>query len=175
MIAGRQEREERRRLGGDAARERHRAAAVFEVGHPLLEHRHGRIHDARVGVAVLLQVEIRGRGLRILEHVAGGLKDRHRARAGVRIGALAGMNLPGVEPEAAGLFHEASLPVTGRRLVRLPREELAHDRDLARFLEQEAVVSVGRLDDVELDLLPRGVERRGDLFAIRPADRASRS
>jgi hypothetical protein len=36
----------------------------------------------------------------------------------------------------------------------VPRKELAHDRDLARFLQQEAVVSVGRFDNVQLDQFP---------------------
>ena len=105
MVAGRQQREERRRLRRDAAGERDRAATAFEVGHALLEHGDGRVHDPRVGVAVLLQVEIRGRRFRILEHVARGLKDRHGARAGIRIGPLPGVHLTRFESKVTGLFH----------------------------------------------------------------------
>ena len=105
MVPGRQEREERGRLCGDPARKRHCAAASLEVCHPLLEHRHGRIHDPRVGIPAFLQVEIGGRRFRILEHVTRGLVNRHGARAGVRIGTLPCVDLTGVEAEVAGFFH----------------------------------------------------------------------
>ena len=104
VVARLQQREQRGRLRGDPAGERHRAGAALEVRHPLLEHRDGRVHDARVGVPVLLQVEVRRRRLRVLEHVAGRLEDRHRAGAGVRVGPLPGVQLPGLEAELAGLL-----------------------------------------------------------------------
>jgi hypothetical protein len=104
VIAGLEHREERRGLGGDAAGKGHRAAAALEVGHSLLEGRDRRVHDAGVGVAELLQVEVRGRRFGILEDVAGRLVDRHRAGAGVRVGALPGVHLAGVEPESARLL-----------------------------------------------------------------------
>ena len=69
----------------------------------LLERRRRRVHDARVGVAVLLQVEVGRRRLRVLEDVAGRLEDRHGARAGVRVGPLAGVDGARVEAEGAGL------------------------------------------------------------------------
>ena len=99
VIAGRQQREQRRRLRRDPAGERDGAASAFEVGHALLEHGHRRVHDARVGVPVLLEVEVRRRRFRILEHVARRLVDRHRARAGIRVRALAGVHLTGFESE----------------------------------------------------------------------------
>jgi hypothetical protein len=107
MIARLQQREERGGLRGDAARKRHRTAAPFEVRHALFEDGHRRIHDARVRVAVLLQVEIRRSRLRILEHVARRLVDRHRARAGIRIGTLSRVNLTCFKPEIAGLLFAA--------------------------------------------------------------------
>ncbi len=128
MIARLQQCEERGRLRGDTAGERDPAAAAFEVRHAFLEHRDGRVHDARVRVAVLLQVEVRRRRLRILEHVAGRLEDRHRACAGVRVGSLPGVQLPGLEPEFAGLFgthglvgHEASSSICQRLSARKRR------------------------------------------------------
>ena len=105
VIAGRQQREQGRRLRRDPAGERDGAASALEVGHALLEHRHRRVHDARVGVPVLLEVEVRGRRFRILEHVTRRLIDRHRARAGIRIRTLPGVNLTGFKSEAARLFH----------------------------------------------------------------------
>jgi hypothetical protein len=89
VIAGLQQREERRGLRRDPAREGDRAGSAFEIRHALLEDGHRRVHDARVGVAVFLQVEVRRRGFRILEDVARRLIDRHGTRAGVRVGALA--------------------------------------------------------------------------------------
>ena len=104
MVARLEQREQRRRLRRDPAREGDRAAAALEARHALLEHRHRRVHDARVGVPVLLQVEVRGSRLRILEHVARGLVDRDGARAGVRVGALPGVHLTRLEPEVARFF-----------------------------------------------------------------------
>ena len=101
VVARLEQREQRGRLRGDPAGERDRAGAALEVRHPLLEHRDGRVHDPRVGVPVLLQVEVRRRRLRVLEHVAGGLEDRHRARAGVRVGPLPGVQLARLESERA--------------------------------------------------------------------------
>ena len=96
---------ERRRLGGEATRERHPATATLEARDAFLEHRQRRVHDPRVGIAVLLQVEIRrGRG-RVLEDVAGGLKNRHRTRTGIGVRTLTGVNLTGIEAETTGLFH----------------------------------------------------------------------
>src|SRR5206468_3928007 len=71
----------------------------FEVRYPLLEDGDGWVHDPRVRVPVLLQVEVRPSRFGVLEHVAGGLEDRHCASSGVRVGPLAGMELPGLESE----------------------------------------------------------------------------
>src|SRR5687768_5404945 len=113
MIARLQQREQGRGLRGDAAGERHRTASGFEAGDALLEHRDGRVHDARVGIAELLQIEVRRRRFRIFEHVARRLIDRHRPRAGIRVGALPGMYLTGVESELAAFFHCLLRPPRG--------------------------------------------------------------
>ena len=104
VVARLQQGEQRGRLGGEPAGERHRAGAALEVRHPLLEHRGGRVHDARVRVPVLLQVEVGRRRFRVLEHVAGRGENRHRTCARVRVGPLAGVQLPGLEAERAGFF-----------------------------------------------------------------------
>ena len=101
MIAWREQREQRRGLRREAARERDGAAAALEARDALLEHCDRRVHDARVRVAVLLQIEVRGRGFRILEHVARRLVDRHGARARVRVRALSRVHLARVEAEVA--------------------------------------------------------------------------
>ena len=101
VIARREQREQRRGLRREPARERDGAAAALEARDALLEHRDRRIHDPRVRVAVLLQVEIRGRGFRILEHVARRLVDRHGACARIRVRALPRVHLARVEAEVA--------------------------------------------------------------------------
>jgi hypothetical protein len=106
-----EQREEQPGLRGEAAGEPNGAGAALEVREPLLERSHGRIHDPAVDVAVLLQVEVRRRRLRVLEHESRGLIDRRRARAGVRIRPLAGVHGPRVEPELARrLVHRGSVP-----------------------------------------------------------------
>ena len=73
------------------------ADAVFERGHALLQHVRGRIHDARVDVAELLQREQRGGVLGIVEDEGSGLVNRHRAGVGGRVGRVAGVQSAGVE------------------------------------------------------------------------------
>ena len=60
------------------------ARPAFDRRHALLEHRHGRVGDARIDVAEGLQVEQARRVLGGVEHERGGLVDRRRARAGGR-------------------------------------------------------------------------------------------
>ena len=102
MVARLEQREQRGCLRGDPARERHPAGPALEVRHPLLEDGDGRVHDAGVGVPVLLQVEVRRGRFGVLEHVAGRLEDRHRAGSGVRVGPLPGVELPRLESERPG-------------------------------------------------------------------------
>ena len=97
---------ERQYIGGlyaglrrEAARECDATRPSFQVRNPFLEGGDRRIHDPRVGIAVLLKVEVGGRCVGILEDVARGLEDGHRASARGRVGPLPGMNRPGVEAE----------------------------------------------------------------------------
>src|SRR5689334_4989364 len=109
MVAGLEQGEQGRGLRSDPAGESNRSDPAFETRQSFLEHGDGRVHDARVGVAVLLQVEVRSRGLRVLEHVTRGLEDRHRAGAGVRVGPLAGVELSRLEAEVARLLGTIAL------------------------------------------------------------------
>src|SRR5580704_14870298 len=104
MVAGFEQREQCGGLRGQATGKCYRAAAVFQARSTLLECGHRRIHDAGVGVAILLEVEVRGGGLRVLEHVARRLKYWHRACASIRIRTLTRMKLAGLEAESSGLF-----------------------------------------------------------------------
>ena len=91
LIALLQQRQHRDHLGGLAGRERQPGAPAFERRHALLEHRGGRIGNPRVDVAERLQVEQARSMISAVEHVRGRLVDRHRARAGRRIGQLPGV------------------------------------------------------------------------------------
>ena len=172
VVTGLQQREQRGGLRSEPARERHGTGAALEVRHPLLEDRDGRVHDPRVGVAVLLQVEVRRRRLGVLEHIAGRLEDRHRPGARVRVRSLPGVQLAGLEPEvvvllgASGLVGHLGL---FRGVIRRPvsgtacGQELADQWGLSCFLEQEAVVTVRRVDHVQLDRLAESAQRVVDL------------
>jgi len=157
VIAWLEHREERRRLRGDAARKRDGAASPFEVGDALFEDRHRRVHDARIGVAVFLQIEVRRRRLGILEHVTGGLKNRYGARTGVRIRTLSGVHLSRLKSELAGLFHVSLLRCA-------PSEKALNDRCLTTLLEEEAVVSIWCVNHLQFDVLAGSAQRRIELF-----------
>ena len=62
----------------------------------LLQHVAGRVHDAGVDVAELLEREQVGGVLGVAELVGGGLVDRHRDGAGGGIGAPAGVQHEGL-------------------------------------------------------------------------------
>ena len=105
VIAGAAQGQDRLGLGGVPDAGGQRADAAFQVGQALLEHIGGRVHDAGVDVAELLQGEQVGGVLGALELVAGGLVDRHGAAAGGRVGLLAGVQLAGVEAKLAICAH----------------------------------------------------------------------
>ena len=100
------DREVQRRL---TARRRDRADPALERGDALLEHRRGRVRDARVDVPGALEVEERRRLIGIGEHVGGGLVDRHRAGAGRRVRPLAGVQRERVGSKKLWV-HEVSPP-----------------------------------------------------------------
>ncbi len=77
------------------ARQSQRRDPAFERRDALFEHIVGRVHDAGVDVAELLQRKQVGGVLGALELVRGRLIDRHGDRAGGRIGAPASVQRKG--------------------------------------------------------------------------------
>ena len=66
---------ERRRDGGHSARGRARGLGALEQRHPLLEHRHGRIGEARIDEARIVALEARLRELHRVVEIALGEKQ----------------------------------------------------------------------------------------------------
>ena len=97
MVAGASKRGDGKMHRRHAARRTDGADAVFQRREPLLQHRRGRVGNARVDVAGAFQVEQPGGVIGIVEHVGRGLVDRDGARAGDRIGMLPGMQAQGLE------------------------------------------------------------------------------
>ena len=85
------------RLGGLAGGRRQRGGSAFEGRDALLEDVGGRVHDARVDVAELLQREEAAGMVGVLKQVRRGLVDGNGARAGGGIGRLTGMDGEGGE------------------------------------------------------------------------------
>jgi len=82
MVAGIEQRCDRKMHRGHAARGADRTDAAFERGDALLQHCGRRVGDPRVDVAGAFEVEQRRGVVGILEHVGRGLVDRNRARTG---------------------------------------------------------------------------------------------
>jgi anti-sigma factor RsiW len=80
------DREERRGLSRG---ERQRGHAAFQRGDAFFQNRLGRIHNAGVDIAELLEREQVARVLGGIELVGRRLIDRHRHRMGGRVGAIA--------------------------------------------------------------------------------------
>ena len=98
-----------------AARHAQRARALLQRRHALLEHGDRRIGDAAVDVAADLEVE-QARGMvDVAEHEGRRLVDRHRPRAGDRIGMLAGMQGQRIGLQELGFDHDASPIVRSSR------------------------------------------------------------
>ena len=97
MVAGASKRGDGKMHRRHAARRTDGADAVFQRREPLLQHRRGRVGNARVDVAGAFQVEQPGGVIGIVEHVGRRLVDRDGARAGDRIGMLPGMQAQGLE------------------------------------------------------------------------------
>ena len=76
-------------LGGHAGGGGHRADAAFEGGDALLQSGDGRVGQARVDVAVLLQGEEVRRVVSVFEDEGGGLVDGDRAGSVLGVGGTA--------------------------------------------------------------------------------------
>ena len=80
--------------------------AAFEGCDAVFEHALGGVGQAAVDVAWIRQPETGLGVVEIMEHVAGGLVDRHRAGIGCRIGLLlADVKLQGFEAVVLGICH----------------------------------------------------------------------
>ena len=141
LIARLHQREKHQELRGVARGRRDRGAATFEAGDALFEHRHGRIGEARIDVAEIVQVEERGGMVDILEDIGCRLVDRGRARPGHRIRRGTGMHRAGLEAVALVVRSRRELP------------DSARSRGLRRAV----------LDDAAVDAAPRQ-------FAAEPAE-----
>ena len=97
FVAGVAQRQDRQRFRKLTRRRRQRADATFERGNALLKHVVGRVHDAGVDVARFLQREQRRRVIGVAELVRGRLVERDGARAGRRVGRIAGVQGQRVE------------------------------------------------------------------------------
>ena len=95
--------------------------AAFQGGHPLLEDVGRGVHQPRVDPAHLLQGEQVRRVFGALEHVAGGLMDRHRAGAGGRVGLLPGVQGQRAKAKGTGGVrrHDKFLSRSNNRLLSL--------------------------------------------------------
>ncbi len=86
--------------------------AAFERRDPLLEHRVGRIGDARVDVACPLHVEQRSRLIGVLEDVRRREVHRLRSCAKLRIGLLPRMQAQRVELVRLRSRHDFFIPAS---------------------------------------------------------------
>src|ERR1700722_20236693 len=99
-------------------------APALQAGDALLQHRDGRVAQARIDIAVALQVEERGGVVDILENIGGGLVDRGRARTGGGVGGGSGMNGKGLEAvRALGGHGKVSLREGSDALVAARRDD----------------------------------------------------
>ena len=115
VVAGLGEVQDRQRRRGLPAGHRERRDAALERGDALLERVLRRVHDPRVDVAELGQREEVGGVLGVAELVRGRRVDRQRAGAGGRVGAGAGVDLPGLEAPALGVAHAPFLSLAETR------------------------------------------------------------
>ncbi len=97
LVARVQDVEESEKLGGLPRRQPERADPTLELGDALLEHVRRWVHDARVDVAGLREVEEVRCMVSVVEKVRRGLIDGHRAGLGGRVGLLPRMEREGLE------------------------------------------------------------------------------
>ena len=81
---------------------------VLERRHPLFEDGGGGVHEPGVDVPERLEVEQARGVVRVVEHVRGGLIDRHRPRAGRRVGDLSRVQAQGLDAVVA-IRHASSV------------------------------------------------------------------
>ena len=106
---------------GGAGSDCQTSGATFKGCDAVFEHALGGIGQAAVDVARIGQTKTRLGVIKVMEHVAGGLVDRHRAGIGCRVGLLlADVKLQGFEAVVLGICHGfCSLWGSGSLLVLL--------------------------------------------------------
>ncbi len=77
--------------------QRQRTDAAFQRSQALLQYVGGGVHDARIDIARYLQVEKVGTVLGVIEGIRHRLVDRHRHRAGSRVGTVAAVHGQGFQ------------------------------------------------------------------------------
>ena len=122
----------------------HGGTAAFQAGDAFLQHRDGRIGQARVDVAEIVQVEERRGVIDIVENISRGLVDRRDARAGGGIGC--GARVDGARLEAVadiGRRFRARLRLAfGGRLGRAVADDAGVDAAPRQFAAQAAVLDL---------------------------------
>lgn len=114
MVALLAERREGDELGSHAGGGRYRTDAAFEGGDALLQRGDGRVGQARVDVAVLLQGEEVRRVVSVFEDEGGGLVDGDRAGSVLGVGGAARVQCAGAEAESV-FSHWFAPGVSARR------------------------------------------------------------
>ena len=109
LVTGLEQGMEHERLRRVAGGDRKRRGAAFERRDPLLQHRLGRIGDARIDVAERLEIEQSGGMLNVVEDKGRGLINRRGARARRGVGLRAGMNGKRVEARRSLCAHSLML------------------------------------------------------------------
>ena len=128
MVAGTQQRSDGEMHRRHAACGANRADAIFQRRQAFLQHGRRRIGNACVDVAGALQVEQACGVIGIVEHIRGGLIDRHGTRACNRVGMLPGVQAQSLEGGRFRSGHTSSRrdgvkPDMSHRIRRLPMQQ----------------------------------------------------
>src|SRR5690606_26594100 len=120
-----------------------------ERGNALLEHALGRVHDARVDIAELLQAEQRRGMAGIIEYVGSGLVDRRDPRLGGRIRLCTCMDGERVETWRALRHVPLSFDLLEKSSRLIPHRQSFVKADCARH-PAEAVISSSEPGDFRI-------------------------
>ena len=180
MIAGIQQRGDGEMHRRHAACGADRADAVFQRRQALLQHGRRRIGNARVDVAGAFKVEQACGVIGIVEHIRGGLVNRHGTRACDRVGMLPGVQAQSLEGRRFRSGHTSSRrdgvkPDMSHRIRRLPMQrtraqQTSHNLGKAASLPSRASAQAKRskipLPLVSDLLTPTASETIGKLHAV---------
>ena len=105
MIAGGKQSHDRRELGCHSAGNRNRARSVFKGGDSLFKNRRGRVADASVDIAVLLELEQVRRLVCVAKHVRRRLINGYGSSSNIRIRNLSGMQHASFKAKVSRVLH----------------------------------------------------------------------